>query len=79
MTLRDCVLFIKGSLESFTDTAEIRLADLDFKHPHPDKVAKWQSTESALIEQGWYTDLEADSGAVPICLLTRRHLEQNRL
>ena len=64
-------------MSSLTDTAEIRLADLDFKHPHPDKVAKWQSTELALIEQGWYTDLKADSGTVPICILTRRHLERD--
>ncbi|KAG9693304.1 hypothetical protein KCU95_g15547, partial [Aureobasidium melanogenum] len=41
MTLRDCVLFIKGSLDAFEHTADIRLADLDFKHAHPDKVEKW--------------------------------------
>ncbi|KAH0361521.1 hypothetical protein KCU65_g8673, partial [Aureobasidium melanogenum] len=43
MTLRDCVLFVKGSIDAFENTADIRLADLDFKHAHPDKVEKWMS------------------------------------
>jgi inositol-pentakisphosphate 2-kinase len=72
MTLRDCVLFVKGSLDAFENTADIRLADLDFKHPHPDKIAKWTSTERALIDQGWYTNAEIDGEIDSTCLLTRR-------
>jgi inositol-pentakisphosphate 2-kinase len=74
MTLRDCVLFVKGSLDAFEDTADIRLADLDFKHPHPEKVAKWMSTERVLIDQGWYTNTEIDGVIDSTCLLTRRSL-----
>lgn len=74
MTLRDCVLFVKGSIDTFEDTADIRLADLDFKHAHPDKVAKWTSTERTLIDQGWYTKTEINGGADSTCLLTRRSL-----
>ncbi|KAG9532665.1 hypothetical protein KCU93_g847, partial [Aureobasidium melanogenum] len=74
MTLRDCVLFVKGSLDAFENTADIRLADLDFKHAHPDKVEKWMSTERTLIDQGWYTSTEIDEGYDSFCLLTRRSL-----
>jgi len=72
MTLRDCVLFVKGSIDAFEDTANIRLADLDFKHAHPDKVAKWIATERTLIDQGWYTNIEVDGRIDSTCLLTRR-------
>ncbi|KAH0327299.1 hypothetical protein KCU74_g6612, partial [Aureobasidium melanogenum] len=74
MTLRDCVLFVKGSLDAFENTADIRLADLDFKHAHPDKVKKWMSTERTLLDQGWYTSTEVDEGPDSTCLLTRRSL-----
>jgi inositol-pentakisphosphate 2-kinase len=74
MTLRDCVMFVRGSLDAFEDTADIRLADLDFKHPHPDKVAKWTSTERVLIDQGWYSNVEIDGKIDSTCLLTRRSL-----
>ncbi|THZ07394.1 hypothetical protein D6C95_01993 [Aureobasidium pullulans] len=63
MTLRDCMLFVKGSLNAFANTADIRLADLDFKHAHPDKVQKWKTTERTLVDQGWYTSTEVDEGA----------------
>ncbi|CAD0112922.1 unnamed protein product [Aureobasidium uvarum] len=53
MTLRDCVLFVKGSIDTFENTADIRLADMDFKHAHPDKVEKWMETERTLIDEGW--------------------------
>ncbi|KAI5210373.1 hypothetical protein E4T39_00114 [Aureobasidium subglaciale] len=72
MTLRDCVLFVKGSLDVFEDTADIRLADLDFKHAHPDKIQKWMETEKLLIDEGWYKDTGVDGGSEPTCLLTRR-------
>jgi hypothetical protein len=74
MTLRDCVLFVKGTLNSFETTANVRLADLDFKHAHPDKVEKWKSTERDLISQGWYTHVAADQASAPVCLLARRSL-----
>lgn len=74
MTLRDCVLFVKGSLDAFENTADIRLADLDFKHAHPDKVEKWMSTERTLIDQGWYTSTEIVEGYDAFCLLTQRSL-----
>lgn len=74
MTLRDCVLFVKGSLDAFENNAEIRVADLDFKHAHPDKVEKWMSTERTLIDQGWYTGTEIDEDPDSKCLLTRRSL-----
>ncbi|KAI4761341.1 hypothetical protein E4T52_06474 [Aureobasidium sp. EXF-3400] len=74
MTLRDCVLFVKGSIDAFEDTADIRLADLDFKHAHPDKVAKWTSTERILIDQGWYTNTAINGRIDSTCLLTRRSL-----
>jgi inositol-pentakisphosphate 2-kinase len=74
MTLRDCVLFVKGSKDALEDTADIRLADLDFKHAHPDKVAKWMSTERTLIDQGWYTNTEINGRIDSTCLLTRRSL-----
>ena len=72
MTLRDCVLFVKGSLDAFENTADIRIADLDFKHAHPDKVEKWMSTEKTLVDQGWYTNTEIDEGPDSTCLLTRK-------
>jgi len=74
MTLRDCVLFVKGSIDAFEKTADIRLADLDFKHAHPDKVAKWTSTEKTLVDQGWYTNVEIDGRIDSTCLVTRRSL-----
>ncbi|CAD0093306.1 unnamed protein product, partial [Aureobasidium vineae] len=74
MTLRDCVLFVKGSLDAFENTADIRLADLDFKHAHPDKVEKWMDTERTLIDEGWYTNTEIDEAPGSTCLLTRRSL-----
>ncbi|KAI5273364.1 hypothetical protein E4T47_03486 [Aureobasidium subglaciale] len=74
MTLRDCVLFIRGSLGAFEDTADIRLADLDFKHAHPDKIKKWMETEKVLVDGGWYKDPEVDEGSEPTCLLARRSL-----
>ncbi|KAI5205551.1 hypothetical protein AUEXF2481DRAFT_388535 [Aureobasidium subglaciale EXF-2481] len=74
MTLRDCVLFIRGSLDAFGDTADIRLADLDFKHTHPDKIKKWMETEKVLVDGGWYKDPEDDEGSEPACLLARRPL-----
>lgn len=74
MTLRDCVLFVKGSIDAFENTADVRLADLDFKHAHADKVAKWMSTERILVDQGWYTNTEIDEKIDSMCLLTRRSL-----
>nr|POE63009.1 inositol-pentakisphosphate 2-kinase [Quercus suber] len=69
MTLRDCTLFLRKSGE--TDQVEARLADLDLKQP--EKVGRWMELESALIEDGWYTNVE-DSGVWQverICLLAQ--------
>lgn len=41
---------------------EQRLGDLDLKSSAAKKVEYWKSSESDLIEEGWYTGREKDSG-----------------
>lgn len=72
MTLRDCILLIKGSFSSSNTPFQARLADLDLKQAHPDKVAKWKKTEAMLIDEGWYMNTEVDRRQERVCLLSKR-------
>lgn len=71
MTLRDCILLIKGEF-LHADHFETRLADLDLKQAHPDKVSRWKETDAALVEEGWYTNTGAGAVNETVCLLSRK-------
>lgn len=71
MTLRDCVLFIKGDLTDLDGPLETRIADLDLKQAHPDKVVRWRETEQSLMTEGWYTNTERKGSREQICVLSR--------
>lgn len=67
MTLRDCTLFVRSTARGI----EARLGDLDFKHP--EKLGRWKDIERRLIDEGWYTNAEAESMRrdETICRLSR--------
>ena len=71
MTLRDCILLIREQQSPADPHFETRLADLDLKQAHPEKVAKWRGTERALVEEGWYTNTESDPIPERVCILSR--------
>lgn len=73
MTLRDCILLIKGNSSQPGPSFETRIADLDLKQAHPDKVLKWKATESELIDEGWYINQEVNGSLETICLLSRNN------
>ena len=72
MTLRDCILLIKEQQTPTGLKFETRLADLDLKQAHPEKVTKWRETELALVEEGWYTNTETEPIAEKVCILSRK-------
>ncbi|KAH7360104.1 inositol-pentakisphosphate 2-kinase [Rhexocercosporidium sp. MPI-PUGE-AT-0058] len=62
MTVRDCSVFVRlpelclEGGEAGEGKVEARIGDLDVKSP--DKLAYWQETERALVEEGWYAGSE---------------------
>ena len=71
MTMRDCAVFVRVR-ERFDSRVEVRLADLDAKLGHAERVDKWRATERALGEQGWYTNTEKDGAEEKVCVLARK-------
>lgn len=71
MTLRDCAMFLRTPKSLRQGPVEVRLADLDAKMPHPDKIQKWRETEQTLIDEGWYENKETDALQESICLLSK--------
>ena len=71
MTLRDCTLFIRSKDRYFGPDTELRLADLDLKDAHVDRVKKWTDMECKLVDQGWYTNTEEDAMLESICTLRK--------
>ncbi|PNS20311.1 hypothetical protein CAC42_5761 [Sphaceloma murrayae] len=71
MTLRDCAMFLRTPKSLRQGPVEVRLADLDAKMPHPDKITKWRETERALVDEGWYECKEDDAEPETICLLSK--------
>ncbi|KAF1354967.1 inositol-pentakisphosphate 2-kinase-domain-containing protein [Delphinella strobiligena] len=63
VTLRDCILLIKGTFSQLNSKFEIRLADLDFKQATPEKISQWKETESTLNREGCLTLLEPNKEA----------------
>ncbi|KAF2154815.1 hypothetical protein K461DRAFT_102625 [Myriangium duriaei CBS 260.36] len=74
MTLRDCAVFVRVQKSFLTDPVEVRLADLDTKMPHPDKVGKWRGTEERLIQGGWYENTEEVRVQEQVCVLACQEL-----
>ena len=72
MTLRDCTLFIRSKDRYFGNDTELRLADLDLKDAHVDKVKKWTDMERELIDQGWYTNTEENAISESICTFRKK-------
>ncbi|KAF2221850.1 inositol-pentakisphosphate 2-kinase [Elsinoe ampelina] len=71
MTLRDCAMFLRTPKSLRQGPVEVRLADLDAKMPHPEKIKKWRETEETLINEGWYECKEEGFGKEDICLLSK--------
>lgn len=57
MTLRDCTFFLKVP-RSCSGAIEARIGDLDLKSGRGGKAEYWRSTETRLINEGWYTCTE---------------------
>lgn len=71
MTLRDCTLFVKVKEGRLDDSTELRLADLDLKQAHPDKLRKWRAIEKRLIDYGWYINAEQCAEPEVVCMLSK--------
>jgi inositol-pentakisphosphate 2-kinase len=72
MTLRDCTVFVRFPENAEDDQCgiEARIGDLDLKSS--DKAQYWKDTETALIEEGWYTGTEKEEDHQPLtCQLSR--------
>ena len=54
MTLRDCSVFVRYTLGTAANEAEVKLADFDLKCPSQIRLDKWAAIEGQLIEGGWY-------------------------
>ncbi|KAF4555907.1 Inositol-pentakisphosphate 2-kinase-like protein [Elsinoe fawcettii] len=72
MTLRDCAMFLRTPKSLRQGPVEVRLADLDAKMPHPEKIKRWRETEQTLVKDGWYECKEPDSVGEAICLLSKK-------
>lgn len=66
MTLRDCSLLIRVPYVDETQPIKAKLGDLDFKSS--DKIEDWTEKELALINGGWYTEIQAGVGQ---CLIAQ--------
>lgn len=76
MTLRDCTVFVRVQETFRSGAVEIRLADLDVKVAHPDRVKKWRDTETALIQGRWYENMEDNAAPEEVCVLSTQGTDE---